>query len=363
MAAAPHPPSRDPALDAVRGWLQISIFASHIASGAAGATLIHAAWGLSDSSEQFVFLSGFGLGSVFLWKAARAGRAAALADLRARAGRLWRMHMLVFLGFGSMVAALAPLSGEPPWAWAMERPLAALAAGATGLYQPPFMGILPLFLFGMASLPLFSALADRWGERTALLLPAGLYALGQALPPDLPAMGGTSFAFQPPAWVALFLLGAWCGRRALRAGRVLPRHGALLLGAGAVVALGLAMRLSGWTPEVLVGKEQLAPLRLLHALSCAYFVAALLPKLQPVTATGVGRALTTIGRRSLEVFSLGLFLSWLAGLALRHAPGMEIWVEAPLLALGVAAFWAVARGLERGGSARPAPGAARAEAG
>jgi len=49
-------PPRDLRLDVVRGWMQLSIFISHVA-GTACIWLIHASWGLSDSSEQFVFLS------------------------------------------------------------------------------------------------------------------------------------------------------------------------------------------------------------------------------------------------------------------------------------------------------------------
>jgi hypothetical protein len=42
----------------VRGWLQLSIFASNAFGSFIGGWMIHAAWGLSDSSEQFVLLSG-----------------------------------------------------------------------------------------------------------------------------------------------------------------------------------------------------------------------------------------------------------------------------------------------------------------
>ena len=62
-------PSRDIRVDIIRGWLQLTIFASHAAGSWIGAWLIHGAWGLSDSSEQFVFLSGLMLGSVFARKA------------------------------------------------------------------------------------------------------------------------------------------------------------------------------------------------------------------------------------------------------------------------------------------------------
>jgi len=353
------PPARDARLDVVRGWLQVTIFVSHIAGSFAAAWLIHPAWGLSDSSEQFVFLSGFGLGSVFLWKQVRQGFAQACRDLALRWARLWRMHMLVFIAFGLMVALAATRLDVEMWHHAMKRPWEALLGGAVLLYQPPFMGILPIFLMAMAVLPLFSWLAARFGAH-ALWLPAALYLAGQLLPPDLPGLGGTTLAFSPPAWVALFLLGAWFGRMALQKGRAVRFHPALLAGALAVVALGLLMRLSDTMPLWLTGKEQLAPLRLLHALALAWLVAALVP-MGVGWATGrVGRALGAIGRQSLPVFSLGLFLSWIGTVLLAEHPGAQPWLEPLILATGIAVLLGFARHLDR--RARPAAAPAGAVA-
>src|SRR3984885_11401083 len=89
-------PARDTRIDIIRGWLQLTIFASHAAGSWIGAWLIHGAWGLSDSSEQFVFLSGLMLGSVFARKSIREGFAAALRDMVMRTLRLYRTHLITF---------------------------------------------------------------------------------------------------------------------------------------------------------------------------------------------------------------------------------------------------------------------------
>jgi hypothetical protein len=340
------PPGRDPALDSVRGLLQVFILCSHAFGSFASLWLIHAAWGLSDSSEQFVFLSGLGLGSLFLYRRVRQGFSAATRDLMRRIASLWRMHMLVFLGFGLLVTAAHVTLGEACWAFALEQPLLALLGGALTLYQPPpFMGILPLFLLAMATLPAFSWLLDRFGDR-ALGLPAAMWAAAQFVPPDIPALGGTTIAFHPLAWVPLFWMGAWFGRRVLLEGRAVSAHPALIGAAAAMLALGLAMRLLHWTPDLLAGKEQLAPLRLLHAASCAYLVALALPRLRGVAETAAGRALATIGRNSLPAFCLGLFLSALCMLAFRHAP-LPLALSEPLLLGGsIWLMWRFARHLE-----------------
>ena len=72
-------PPRDQRLDVVRGVLQLSIFAKHIGFSFVGGWLIHSNWGFSDSSELFVLLSGFTLGSVFTLKQGRGGWWAAMA--------------------------------------------------------------------------------------------------------------------------------------------------------------------------------------------------------------------------------------------------------------------------------------------
>lgn len=100
-SASPARPPRDLRLDIVRGWMQVSIFVSHVA-GTAFAWGIHAAWGLSDSSEQFVLLSGLTLGSVFALKAARGGFGAARADMARRTLRLYGTHLTVFFMFAAL---------------------------------------------------------------------------------------------------------------------------------------------------------------------------------------------------------------------------------------------------------------------
>lgn len=343
-------PPRDLRLDAIRGWMQLSIFYSHALGSFAGAWLIHAGWGLSDSSEQFVFLSGFGLGSVFVLKQLRGGFGGALRDLGLRLGRLWRMHLVVFLGFGLMVTAASEWLGEPGWDFAAQQPAMALAGGAVLLYQPPFMGILPLFLFAMASLPAFAWAMGRLGAR-ALAIPACLYAIGLALPADLPGLFGTSLAFNPLAWIPLFMLGAWFGRRSLLYGRAIGRHRGLIAAAAALVVAGAVMHKAGCLPDTLVGKEQLAPLRLLHALACAYLVAVLIPRdvgsHGPWARGRVAGWLAVLGRNSLPVFSLGLFFSYIGATAFRHAPAAQWWTEPLLLGAGTFALWAFARLIER----------------
>ena len=58
-------------------------------------------------------------------------------------------------------------------------------------------------------------------------------------------------------------------------------------------------------------KEVLAPTRLIHALSLAYLVAALVPRHANWMESLLGLAMATIGRHSLRVFCVGLFFAWI----------------------------------------------------
>jgi hypothetical protein len=364
--ALPQRPARDQRLDALRGLMQLFIFASHTAitvrgTGVIGGWIVHAAWGFSDSSEQFIFSSGLGLGSVFAFRRARDGFSTARADLLRRTARLYRTHLITFAIFGALVfwAEVAlNLPGEVArmgWQFAREAPLAALLAAPTMLWQPTHMGILPVFVWCMLLLIPFMWAVERigaWALLASLAVWLAVWELG--LVP--PALGGTWISFNPFSWQALYLLGAWFGRRALLHGQAVPRHAALIALAAFVVLAGFVLRLSwyGWIPDPgipesgwFVAKEELAPGRIAHALALAYLAAVLIPRSPRWIENALGRALMAAGRNSLQVFVLGLFLAWGATVAIRLAPMLMPWLDAPLIVLGCALLLGYALLLER----------------
>ncbi len=363
MSAVRPRPARDVRLDVVRGALQLSIFAKHFALSLAGGWLIHSNWGFSDSSEQFLFLSGLTLGSVFAYRQGREGFAAATRDMVARAWRLYRVHMLVFALFAGLIlmACATVLPGESErlgWADFLHHPFRHLPGVVLMLHQPAFMGILPSFVWGMLLLPGFVGLTGRVGD-WAILLPLALWALVQATGLSVPSLHPhAGLEFNPLAWQVLFLGGAWLGRRALLWGEALalPPGWARLFttAAVAIVALALVVKLAllgGWLglwaqpfaePRWLSHKEDLPVLPLLHALALAWLVARFVPREARWMHSRLGAWVATIGRHSLEVFALGLFLAWAAGHLLMLAGGGVV-ADLALTASGVAVLggWAV----------------------
>lgn len=350
-------PARDLRLDIIRGWLQVSIFGAHAVGSAFGAFGIHAAWGLSDSSEQFLFLSGFVLASVHTLKADRDGAAAAARDIWRRAGRLWLVHLLLFLMTGALIlwAEMGiPLPGEVDrlaWRLLADQPLVALPGAALLLYMPVYMDILPVFILSMLALPGFLWLAARVGP-AALIAPALLWGGVQFGLWRWPAWLPTGL--EPLAWQFVFMLGAWFGRQALLTGAAVRQHrwavaaAAALVGAG--VALSIAIRLDPaldigliW---VLAGKTHLGPVALLHALALAYLFAVLVPKDAAWMHHPVAQAMAAAGRHSLDVFRTGLFLAWGVTVAFRLVPAAW-WLDPGLTLAGIAILLGQALLMER----------------
>ena len=367
----PLRPARDPRLDIVRGWLQLTIFASHAFGSFIGGWMIHTTWGLSDSSELFVFLSGYTLGSVFVLKMRRQGFRIATRDMLGRAWRLYRTHLMVAALFFAMLLLAChflPAPMEPQrlgWGFFLDHPLHALPGLLTMLYQPAFMGILPVFIWCMLLLPAFAWLQTRIGD-AVLLVSFGLYAASWLAGIAAPSLGpDTGIAFNPFAWQFLFLGGAWLGRRALLFGEALPAMRWLTVAAAAVLVAGLFLRL-GWygflgVPSLvqehawIVGKDSLGFPRLLHAMALAWMVAVILPREAAWMHRAAPRFLAAIGRHSLQVFCLGLFISWGCATLFRLYPG-RWWMDPLLILTGTLILGAFAHWLEaRRGPRKPRP--------
>ncbi|MEJ0017603.1 MAG: OpgC domain-containing protein [Acetobacteraceae bacterium] len=353
---------RDPRLDIVRGWLQLTIFASHAFGSWIGVWLIHGAWGVSDSSEQFIFLSGLTLGSLFDYKLTRYGWRNATRDMLMRAARLYRTHLVVLCGFALVALtlrqtpALSDQISMLRWSYWFVHPVQASAGALALLYQPTFMDILPLFILCMLALPVFGILLARVGH-WALLLPLTIYAAVALFGLRPPWLGNSQGGFNVLAWQILFMLGAWVGRAIRRGTWRIPHQRcfaalALLIVVGAAV---LRLDQHGFLPwhlyeqfDAWIDKRDLAPLRIMHALSLALLVASIVPRDAVWMRARVFGVLATIGRNSLRVFCLGLFLSLACSLVFQLQP-YSVWLDLLLMGGGAGLLAAYAVLVERRG--------------
>src|ERR1019366_947648 len=129
-------------------------------------------------------------------------------------------------------------------------------------------------------------------------------------------------------------------------GRALPPSRPLTIAAVVVLVVGLLLRLNWFgalpfdlgIPESawIIGKDELALPRVVHALALALIGARLIPREAPWMHTPLGRWLAACGRHSLQVFCLGLFLSWAVTAAFRFWPHGVTLLDPPLIIAGCA---------------------------
>jgi hypothetical protein len=259
------------------------------------------------------------------------------------------------------------------WRAILEHPLGALPGVLLMLNQPSFMGILPTFVWGMLLLPGFALLATRFGD-AAILVSIGVYLAVQLTGVSLPSLRpGAGLEFNPLAWQVLFLGGAWLGRRALLRGQglALPPGwaravdwvcGVFLLGALAMRLALLGPDYAPWPappfaqPEWINAKADLPLPALLHALALAWVVARVVPREAGWMRGWLAAQVARIGRFSLEVFCLGLFLAWGAEHLLSLSGGVLVVDVAVTLGgavvLGAWAAWLEGRGRRPGAVVR-----------
>jgi hypothetical protein len=208
-------------------------------------------------------------------------------------------------------------------------------------------------------------ISDRIWKWLPLLLSVGLYAAVLYTGVNLPTWPVEGrWYFNPFAWQLLFVLGAWFGRRALQQGRAIGVHLPLVLAAAAVLVVGGWMRAvdhglirgPAFDFDWIMLKQDLAWPRLLHALAVAYIAVVLFHRREIALRHFPAQALAAVGRNSLQVFCVGLFLSYGAATAYRLHPDWRLWLELPLIVGGGAAlhaFAVVSERRHRAGAAKP----------
>lgn len=315
-AAAPS--SRDWRIDFWRGLAIVFIFWNHSVDNVMS-WFTTKYYGLSDSAELFVFLSGFAMASMFLAKFLPRPLMAAPYAV-SRAFTLYIHHITAFVVIATLAATYRGWAGSS----VMERDLfvrpffvateTVLPKLATLAYLPPLLDILPLYiLLTLLVGVIFPVFRDRWKLYLGFAVSVWLFAYftGATLSsyPDT-----RLWTFNPFAWQAVFLAG-FCAcilRDAPWMKRIVSAPATLAL-AITIVIVGIfaaapwaTLGLLDWRPLTaltdIADKANASPIRLLHFLSLALIACWLVPRESRLGATRFGRAMVLIGRRSLPLF-------------------------------------------------------------
>ncbi len=326
--------SRDLRLDFFRGLALLFIFLDHIPDNLiAYFTLANVVF--SDAAEIFVFLSGYTAALVFGAILVHQGITFATAQVLKRCWTLYVAHIFLFVVFVAQVSYTAAKFDNPMfldemkvWDFLQEPHIAILQALALR-FQPHFLDILPLYIVLLLAFAFILPLLRRWplvvlGVSVVLYLAATIFRFNLRTYPE-----GVWY-FTPFAWQILFVIGAALaladvdGRRRLREwpGLFWLSAGFLVICVVARVSMTVAEFFDvapGWAVHLvwLIGdKITLGPLRLLNFLALAHVTVSLLRKDSPVFRSPFAEPVILCGQHSLNIFCLGIFLSFLGHFAL-----------------------------------------------
>jgi hypothetical protein len=352
-------------IDFWRGAVLIAILIDHI-PGNALENWTPRNFGLSDSAEAFVFLSGLSVGLIYLPRAFKYGLEPVAGGCLKRALKLYGVHIALSVAALVVFGAAYWASGVPDLIQAHGRGFVfgSPGNGLLGLallsHQLGYFNILPLYIVLMLWAPVAVALA-LCSPLLALTVSIGLYAAARAFGinlPNWPEAGG--WFFNPIAWQLVFTLGVLAAI-VWRDGFPRPAPWLVVLSAVTVAGAALIVTNEGGlapglrdlaTAHLDIAKQDLGLARLIHFVALAYLIATATVFgrfIAPMVRGAFGNAVQSLGRNSLSVFAAGSFLSACSQAALAaaspHTPaGVERFVGlaytvASIIALFAVAYW------------------------
>jgi len=384
--APPAAADRDLRLDLFRGLALWLIFVDHIPSNAVNWLTIRN-FGFSDAAEVFVFISGYTAAFVYIRALREHGPIVAGARILKRAWQVYVAHIFLLVIFMAQIAYVMmsfqnQLYAEEMNAFDfMQEPGITLLQALLLKFKPVYMDILPMYVVLLIGLAIILWPLDRFPH---LVLGASilLYILTWRFGWNLPSYPSGHWFFNPLAWQLLFVFAAWCALGdENRLGWILRSN--LLLGlAVAFLVLAFATTLTwyvpGWTrfmPDAVarviypIDKTSLHLLRFVHFLALALVTVRLVPRDWPGLRRPVFRPAILCGQHSLEIFCVGVFLSF-TGHTILVEVSPRLWMQVLVSVAGIAIMVAIASVMQwynriekrRPGPRPPNPGLAGGEA-
>ncbi len=323
----PLPTERDLRLDLFRGLALWLIFLDHIPSNLVSWATIRN-YGFSDATEIFVFISGYTAAFVYGRAMQITGFIVATARVLKRAWQIYVAHVFLFAIYLAEISYVSKTFDNPLFAEEMgvlnflNNPDVTIIQALLLKFKPVNMDVLPLYIVLLLWFAPFLWLLLR-SPTLGLLVSVAIYTAAWMFGLNFPAYPSGEWAFNPLAWQLLFVFGAWC---ALGGAKRLARWthskiGIALAFAYLAFAFGIVMTwyfppLGAYVPAFVgeaiypIDKANLDVLRILHFLSLAVITVWLVPQSWPGLKSPVFWPAIVCGRHSLEIFCLGVFLSF-----------------------------------------------------
>jgi len=327
VSPAPKDWGRVVLLDALRGTCFVLMTVDHFPSSPLHrfSNPYFGPFGFFTATVGFVFLSGLVAGRVYERERIVAGRRSMVRRVAHRARALYATQMLVFLGLFAAIELHLRGSGRWDMSLLTSDPWEGIAYGATLLYEPWYLGILPIYILFLVLTPIVLLQFDKGNVRRVLALSALLWVVSGLLIhlPSNPS--GVDFGpYNPLAYQFVFISGLTFGTRLLSIERLSHVMRQRLVAAAAVVtALCLILRLQyafGGPLSHFVDKiaptfsaYELGPLRLLNfaAFGVVFYWASQRFGGDRVRSRSYSW-LAFIGRHSLPVFAWSILGTYVA---------------------------------------------------
>jgi hypothetical protein len=337
------PAGRDLRLDLFRGLANWAIFLDHIPHEVLSWFTIRN-YGFSDAADMFVFISGYTAAFVFGRVMIERGYLAAVSRLLKRALELYAAHIMVVFVYIAVVASVSRGLNDPNdldvfnVAAFINKPLWEFFQVLALRYRPVNLDVLPLYILLMATFAPALWLMVRKPTLT-LIGSIVVYLAARHFGWNLATSRVAVWYFNPFAWQLLFFLGAWIAVGGAEAAQSIVRTRTVFWLAIAYLAFAFVVTMANHSsdqsyllPQWLLqtfdpnDKTNLAPYRIVHLLAFAVVVTRFLPADSPILRWRSLVPLIKCGQNSLQVFCIGIVLSFCAHAAIELSLN-ALWVQ------------------------------------
>ncbi len=350
---------RELRLDLFRGIALWMIFINHLPTNVF-TWLTTRNYGFSDATEIFIFISGYTAALVYGRAMRQQGFVLSSARIIRRVWQIYVAHIFLFTIYLAEIAYVAQSFENPLYAEEMgildflKQPDVTIVQALLLRFKPVNMDVLPLYIVLMLFFPPMLWLLLRKAD-LALGLSVLLYVATWQFDLYLSAYPSGFWVFNPFAWQALFVFGAWCalgGARRMR--RLLSSPVTLWLAAG-YLAFAFCVTMTWFVPRLEflmprwlnlwmypINKTDLDILRFVHFLALATVAVYLIPTDWPGLKSRWLRPLVLCGQHSLEIFCIGVFLAFAGHFVLAEFGGgaaMHFLVSAAGIVIMSCAAW------------------------
>lgn len=362
-AAVPAAPAtaaqRELRLDLFRGLALWLIFVDHVSPDVLTWITIRN-YGFSDAAEIFIFISGYTAALVYGRVSLNSGFLVGSARVLRRVWSIYTAHLLLFLVLMAEIVYATAISGRPFYINEMGVGEFFRDPGNVAIqilllrFRPLNMDVLPLYVVLMLFLPLVLLLA-RWQRDLPLVLSVVLYWLANRFDLHLATYPNGFWSFNPYAWQLLFVLGAWCALGGAKRLAPIIASGPAMLAAMAYILASFLVTLTwyipalehaipGWLSALIypIDKTDLDILRVGHFLALAVIAVRLVPSGFAGLHSRWLHPLILCGQYSLQIFSLGVALSFAGYVLLMEASAGPL-LDLLVAVIGILIMYGTAR--------------------